>query len=133
MQFLCKCNHQNSICLDRNFQTYFGLFFFCSTLQNCHWLALASANPFPCKQNPTRAIYIECSIYCGFINTVGSYIRLLYFYPFQYFFIHIDKFYLFSIHFSSNLLILYNVKKIVWPTEYDVFSVVNKGFAWNCH
>jgi hypothetical protein len=27
--------------------------------------------------------YTEYSIYCGFINTVGLYIRLSYFHPFQ--------------------------------------------------
>jgi hypothetical protein len=57
---------------------------------------------------------------------MGSYICLSYFHPFQMFFIHIDKFYLFLILFSSNLPTLYNVKKIVWPIVYAVFSVVSQ-------
>jgi hypothetical protein len=55
---------------------------------------------------------------------VGLYIRLSYFHPFQQFFIHIDKFYPFFIHYSSNLPTLNNVKKIVWPTVYAVLGVV---------
>jgi hypothetical protein len=68
--------------------------------------------------------YIEYNIYCVFINTVDSYIRQSYFHPFQQFFIHIDKFYPFFIHCSSNLPILNNFKKIVWLTIYAVFNVV---------
>jgi hypothetical protein len=68
--------------------------------------------------------YTEYSIYCGFINTVGLCIRLSYFHPFQQFFIHFDKFYPFFIHYSSNLPILNNVEKIVWPTIYAVLGVV---------
>jgi hypothetical protein len=71
--------------------------------------------------------YIEYSIYCGFINTVGLYIRQSYFHPFQRFFIHIDEFYPFFIHYSSNLPILNNVEKIVWPTVYVVLGVLENG------
>jgi hypothetical protein len=39
----------------------------------------------------------EYSIYCGFINTVGSYIRLSSFHPFQQFFIYFDEFHSFFI------------------------------------
>jgi hypothetical protein len=67
----------------------------------------------------------ENNIYCGFINTVGSYIHLSHFHLFQPFFIHIDIFFPFSINFSSNLHTLYNVEKIVWPTVYAVFGVAN--------
>jgi hypothetical protein len=67
--------------------------------------------------------YTEYSIYYGFINIMGLYIRLSYFHPFQQFFIQIDNFYPFFIHCSSNLPTLYNVKEIVWPTVYAVFSV----------
>jgi hypothetical protein len=68
--------------------------------------------------------YTEYSIYCGFINTVGLYIRLSYFHPFQQFFIHIDKFYPFFIHYSSNLPTLNNVEKIEWPTVYAILGVL---------
>jgi hypothetical protein len=68
--------------------------------------------------------YTEYSIYCGFINTMGLYIHLSYFHPFQQFFIYIDKFYPFFIHYSSNLLTLNNVEKIVWPTVYAILGVV---------
>jgi hypothetical protein len=71
--------------------------------------------------------YTEYSIYCGFINTMGLYIRLSYFHPFQQFFIHIDKFYPFFIHSSSNLPILNNVEKIVWPTVYAVLGVASSS------
>jgi hypothetical protein len=59
---------------------------------------------------------------------VSSYIRLSYFHLFQQCFIHIDIFYPFFIHFSSNLPTLYNVEKIVWPTVYAVFCVVVGSF-----
>jgi hypothetical protein len=71
--------------------------------------------------------YIEYIIYCGFINTVDLYIHLSYFHPFQQFFIQIDKFHPFFIHYSSNLPTLYNVEEIVWPTVYVVFIVVTKA------
>jgi hypothetical protein len=71
-----------------------------------------------------RIHYTEYSIYCGFINTVGLYIRLSYFHPFQQFFIHFDKFYPFFIHYSSKLPTLNNVEKIVWPTVYAILGVV---------
>jgi hypothetical protein len=76
--------------------------------------------------------YTEYNIYCGFINTMGLYIRLSYFHPFQQFFIHIDKFYPFFIHCSSNLPTLNNVEKIVWPTVYAVLGVVVswQGLEW---
>jgi hypothetical protein len=69
--------------------------------------------------------YTKYSMYCGFINIVGLYIRLSYFHPFQQFFIHIDKFYPFFIHYSSNLPTLNNVEKIVWPTVYAVLGVAS--------
>jgi hypothetical protein len=68
--------------------------------------------------------YTEHNIYCGIINTVGSYIHLTFFHPFQQVFIHIDNYFLFFINLSSNLSTLYNVKKIVWPIIYAVFNVV---------
>jgi hypothetical protein len=69
--------------------------------------------------------YTEYNIYCGFINTMGLYIRLSYFHPFQQSFIHFDKFHSFFIHYSSKLPTLNNVEKIVWPTVYAVFGVVD--------
>jgi hypothetical protein len=68
--------------------------------------------------------HIEHSIYCGIINSVGSYIHLTLFHPFQQVFIYIDNFFPFLINLSSNLSTLYNVEKIVWPTVYAVFSIV---------
>jgi hypothetical protein len=59
---------------------------------------------------------------------VGLYIHLSYFHPFQQFFIHVDKFYPFFIHYSSNFPTLNNVEKIVWPTVYAVLGVVPNLF-----
>jgi hypothetical protein len=84
----------------------------------------------PILANSYRPTTTEYNIYCGFINTVGLYIRLSYFHPFQQFFIHIDIFYPFFIHYSSNLPTLNNVEKIVWPTVYVVLGVVVIGIKY---
>jgi hypothetical protein len=64
---------------------------------------LRSFNTLDYTYHNTNFYYTEYSIYCEFISTMGSYICLSYFHPFQHIFIHIDKFYPFFIHCSSDL------------------------------